>query len=82
MVSNHLASSCQLIGTLEWYKALVLGVEKDGPEGDEGNDEEEEDEEEGEEEDEGEKPPLPQKKDGSVSALTVMQPLGNCLLGT
>lgn len=54
-----MASGCQLIVTLEWYKALVLEAEENGSEGDEGEDEE----------DEGEKPPLPQKKDGSVSAL-------------
>lgn len=73
MVSKHLASGCQLIVTLEWYKALVLGAEKNGSERDEGNDEEEEgEEEEGEEEDEGEKPPLPRKKDGSVSALILL----------
>ena len=98
MVSKQLASGCQLIVTLEWYKALVLGAEKNGSERDEGNDEEEEGEEEegeeeegeeeegeeeegeeeegeeeqGEEEDEGEKPPLPRKKDGSVSALILL----------
>lgn len=51
----------------------MLGAEKNGSERDEGNDEEEEgEEEEGEEEDEGEKPPLPRKKDGSVSALILL----------
>ena len=75
MVIKCCVSGCQLICMLEWYKEVVLGAgkeQKDKGENQEsqgGDGQEEVEEEEGTVE---EKPALPRKKDGTVSASQLL----------